>query len=102
MFSAFSFANSGISRIFAQKCNDMTQILVTIDESTTAKSIRQAIGMLKGVVSTSLYNAEKSASKKKAQETYVKDSLGRAFDEIKQKECSNANFQSLDDFLMEC
>lgn len=80
----------------------MTQILVTIDESTTSKSIRQAIGMLKGVISTSIYNTEKKASKKNAQETYVKDSLGRAFDEIKQKNNSNAKFQSLDDFLMEC
>ena len=45
---------------------------------------------------------KKKVSKKKAQETYVKDSLGRAFDEIKQKNSSNAKFQSLDDFLMEC
>ena len=80
----------------------MAQILVTIDESITTNSIRHAIGMLKGVISTSLYNTEKKVSKKKAQETYVKDSLGRAFDEIKQKDSSNAKFQSLDDFLMEC
>ena len=37
----------------------MAQILVTIDESITTKSIRHAIGMLKGVISTSLYNTEK-------------------------------------------
>ena len=80
----------------------MAQILVTIDESITTNSIRHAIGMLKGVISTSLYNTEKKVSKKKAQETYVKDSLCRAFDEIKQKNSSNAKFQSLDEFLMEC
>ncbi len=80
----------------------MAQILVTIDESITTKSIRHAIEMLKGVISTSLYDTEKKVSKKKAQETYVKDSLGRAFDEIKQNNISNAKFQSLDDFLMEC
>lgn len=80
----------------------MAQILVNIDESITTKSIRHAIGMLKGVISTSLYNTEKNVSKKKKQETYVKDSLGRAFDEIKQNKVSNAKFQSLDDFLLEC
>ena len=50
----------------------MAQILVTIDESITTNSIRHAIGMLKGVISTSLYNTEKKVSKKKAQETYGK------------------------------
>ena len=43
-----------------------------------------------------------SDKKKIAQKTYVKDSLGRAFDEIKQKNSSNTKFQSLDGFLMEC
>lgn len=73
----------------------MTQILVTLNEGTSVQGIRRAIGMLKGVVSTSLY---KDAETKRQQE-HVKRSLTRAFKEMKEVSNSEKKFQTADAFL---
>ena len=62
----------------------MAQILVTVDEDMATQSIRKAIEMIKGVVSTRIYNKEEKEMTKRQQEHYVKESLTRAWggDEI--------------------
>ena len=62
----------------------MTQILVTLNEDATTLHVRKAIELLRGVASVKVFkgNAEKVA-KKRRQEAYVKESLTRAFDEVK-------------------
>ncbi len=78
----------------------MTQILVTIDErDAPAQSIRRAIAMLKGVVSTSVY-APKS-SKKAKQEQYVKQSLESAFEQVRRAGRGEEQLKTADQFLEE-
>ncbi len=78
----------------------MTQILVTIDErDATAQSIRRAIAMLKGVVSTSLFGPE--IRKKAEQEQYVQHSLETAFDEVHRANRGETRLKTADEFLKE-
>ena len=70
----------------------MTQIIVTLDEDSMVPSIRRAIGMLRGVVSTSIYKGEDESRKK-----YLKESLARAVADLK----SNDPHQTADDFIAE-
>ncbi len=60
----------------------MEQILVTVDSGQPLQNIRKAIGMLRGVVSTKLMK-EPVLTKTERQQTYVKDSLTRALQEVK-------------------
>lgn len=78
----------------------MKQILVTIDESDVAlQSIRRAISLLKGVVSTSVFSA--TAEAKSKQEQYVTESLSAAFDEVSQADKGEVQLKSADDFIKE-
>ena len=79
----------------------MAQILVTVNEDITTQSIQKAIEMIKGVVSTSIYKTSEKGMTKKQQELYVKESLTRAWEEVKTAEASNRQLQPLDDFLNE-
>ncbi|MCI6876023.1 MAG: hypothetical protein PUF30_03545 [bacterium] len=79
----------------------MAQILVTVDEDMATQSIRKAIEMIKGVVSTRIYNKEEKEMTKRQQEHYVKESLTRAWEEMKLAQASNTQLQTLDDFLGE-
>lgn len=60
----------------------MEQILVTVDSGQPLQNIRKAIGMLRGVVSTKLMK-EPVLTKTERQQTYVKDTLTRALQEVK-------------------
>ena len=78
----------------------MRQILVTIDErDATAQSIRRAIAMLKGVVSTSMFGPENR--KKVQQEQYVQQSLETAFDEVRRANRGETKLKTADEFLEE-
>lgn len=78
----------------------MNQILVTIDNEHPLQSIRKAINMLRGVVSTTIVK-EPMLSNTQKQQAYVKDSLSRAFNEIKTAKIEGRKLQSVDDFLKE-
>lgn len=78
----------------------MNQILVTIDNEQTLQSIRKAINMLRGVVSTAVVK-KPVLSKTQQQQAYVKDSLSRAFNEVKEAKLEGRKLQSVDDFLKE-
>lgn len=78
----------------------MNQILVTIDNGQPLQSIRKAIKMLRGVVSTTVVK-EPMLSKTQKQQAYVKDSLSRAFKEVKTAKLEGRKLQSVDDFLKE-
>ncbi|MCI6550533.1 MAG: hypothetical protein MR450_06715 [Prevotella sp.] len=74
----------------------MIQILVTLNEDSATQSIRRAIGMLRGVVSTSIYKGEEQERK-----AYVKETLTRATAELKAAKDGNMTMQKADDFIME-
>ena len=78
----------------------MNQILVTIDNEQPLQNIRKAINMLRGVVSTAVVK-EPILSKTQQQQAYVKESLARAFNEVKEAELEGRKLQSVDDFLKE-
>ena len=74
--------------------------MVTIDETDAAtQSIRRAISMLKGVVSTSIFIPKKTVKTK--QEQYVRDSLTSALDEVEKAEKGKVELKSADDFIKE-
>jgi len=96
---------SNYFRTFApenKKITIMTQILVTLSEDATTLHVRKAIELLRGVASVKVFkgNAEKVAEKRR-QEAYVKESLTRAFDEVKQARREGRKLQSADDFIKE-
>ena len=74
----------------------MTQILVTLNEDSATQSIRRAIGMLRGVASTSIYRGEEQACK-----VYVKKTLTRAVAELKAAKKKGMKMQKADDFIRE-
>jgi len=78
----------------------MEQILVTVDENQPLQSIRKAINMLRGVVSTSIMK-EPILTKTEKQQAYVKESLTRALQEVKLAKLEGRKLQSFDDFLKE-
>ena len=78
----------------------MEQILVTIDDSQTLASVRNAITKLRGVVSTSVLK-NTSLSKTEKQQAYVKDTLTRAMKEVKLSKLEGKEFQDIDDFIKE-
>lgn len=80
----------------------MTQILVTLDEDVTTQHVRKAIELLRGVVSTTVFKTKvKADSKTLCQQAYVKDSLERAFEEVKQAHREGRMLQNADDFIKE-
>ncbi|MBP5375810.1 MAG: hypothetical protein J6Y38_05700 [Bacteroidaceae bacterium] len=80
----------------------MTQILVTLNEDATTLKVRKAIELLRGVMSTTLFKTRDEANKKTLrQQAYVKESLERAFDEMKQARREGRQLQSADDFIKE-
>ena len=80
----------------------MTQILITLNEGTSPQSIRRAIGLLRGVETTTLLKSKAdSNSKTLAQQKFVKESLSRAFSELKEAQRTGKKLQSADDFLNE-
>ena len=78
----------------------MEQILVTIDDSQSLASVRNAITKLRGVVSTSVLK-NTSLSKTEKQKAYVKDTLTRAMKEVKLSKLEGKEFQDIDDFIEE-
>lgn len=78
----------------------MNQLLVTIDNDQSLQSIRKAINLLRGVVSTAVVR-EPVLSKTQQQQAYVKESLTRAFNEVKEAELEGRKLQNVDDFLKE-
>ena len=67
------------------------------------QSIRRAISMLRGVKATSVYKKEekKDASPTAQQQAYVKDSLTRAYNEMKAADAAGLPLQSVEDFIQE-
>jgi len=78
----------------------MEQLLVTVDTKQPLSDIRKAINMLRGVVSTTIVK-EYSLPETMQQQAYVKDSLTRAFQEIKNAKSEGRELQGVDDFLKE-
>lgn len=78
----------------------MEHILVTIDDSQSLASVRNAITKLRGVVSTSVLK-NTSLSKTEKQKAYVKDTLTRAMKEVKLSKLEGKEFQDIDDFIKE-
>ena len=78
----------------------MEQILVTIDDSQSLASVRNAITKLRGVVSTSVLK-NTSLSKTEKQQAYVKDTLTRAMKEVKLSKLEGKELQDIDDFIKE-
>lgn len=60
------------------------------------------IELLRGVVSTTVFKTKDESNKKTLrQQAYVKESLERAFDEMKQARREGRKLQSADDFIKE-
>lgn len=78
----------------------MEQILVTVDENQQIQNIRKAINMLKGVISTTVMK-EPLLSKSEHQKAYVRESLGKALQEIKIANLQGKHLQPVDEFLKE-
>ena len=76
----------------------MEQILVTIDDTQPSASIRNAIKMLRGVVSASIIKESPLAIEEK-QKAYVKESLSRALQEVKLAKLQGKKLQDVDDFI---
>lgn len=85
-----------------KKITIMTQILVTLNEDATTLHVRKAIELLRGVASTTVFKTKDEPDKKTLrQQAYVKKSLERAFDEMKQARREGRKLQSADDFIKE-
>ena len=78
----------------------MEQILVTIDDTQPSASIRNAIKMLRGVVSASIIKKSPLTIEEK-QKAYVKESLSRALQEVKLAKLQGKKLQDVDDFIRE-
>ena len=78
----------------------MEQILVTIDDTQPSASIRNAIKMLRGVVSASIIK-ESPLTIEEKQKAYVKESLSRALQEVKFAKLQGKKLQDIDDFIRE-
>lgn len=78
----------------------MAQILVTIDDTQSLASVRNAIKMLRGVVSTSVMDTS-SLSKTEKQQTYVQKTLTKAMQEVKLAKLEGKELQNIDDFINE-
>ena len=80
----------------------MTQILVTLNEDVATQTVRKAIELLRGVTSTMVFqNKSKADSKTIRQQKYVKETLERAFDEVKRAERGEHQLKSDEEFMEE-
>ena len=78
----------------------MTQILVTLNEDVATQTVRKAIELLRGVTSTMVFqNKSKADSKTIRQQKYVKETLERAFDEVKRAEHGEHQLKSDEEFM---
>ena len=78
----------------------MEQILVTIEATQSSASIRNAIKMLRGVVSASIIK-ESPLQIEEKQKADVKESLSRALQEVKLAKLQGEKLQDVDDFIRE-
>lgn len=78
----------------------MARILVTIDDTQSLASVRNAIKMLRGVVSTSVMDTS-SLSKTEKQQVYVQKTLTKAMQEVKLAKLEGKELQNIDDFINE-
>ena len=82
--------------------NIMTQILVTLNEDITTQHVRKAIELLRGVVSTTVFKTKAETNKKTLrQQEYVKESLTRAFDELKRAQQGEHKMMTDEEFMAE-
>lgn len=80
----------------------MTQIMVNLDEGAATQTIRRAIGLLRGVASTTIIRTKTDDGRKTiAQQQYVKKTLAKAIDEVREAKRTGKKLQSADDFLRE-
>ena len=79
---------------------NMAQILVTIDDTQSLASVRNAIKMLRGVVSTSVMDTS-SLSKTEKQQAYVQKTLTKAMQEVNLAKLEGKELQNIDDFINE-
>lgn len=80
----------------------MTQILVTLNEDVTMKHVRKAIELLRGVVSTTVFKTKAETNQKTLrQQEFVKDSLTRAFDELKRVQQGEHKMMTDEEFMAE-
>ena len=80
----------------------MTQILVTLNEDATTLHVRKAIELLRGVVSTTVFKTKDESNKKALrQQAYVKESLERAFDEMKRARRGEHKMMTDEEFMAE-
>lgn len=80
----------------------MTQILVNLDNGASPQTVRRAIALLRGVASTTLIeNSTDEESKSRGQQRYVKETLTRALNEVKEARRAGKELKSFDDFLTE-
>ena len=80
----------------------MAQILVTVSDDVTTQRMRKAIEMFRGVVETKVYNPLVAAkSKKERQQEYVRESLTRAFDELKRAQRGEHKMTTDEEFMAE-
>ena len=78
----------------------MTQILVTLNEDATTQSVRKAIELLRGVISTSVFKSSVTPdSKTLRQQKLVKESLERAFDEVERAKRGEHTLMTDEDFI---
>ena len=81
---------------------DCTRLAPSLPPRTTTLHVRKAIELLRGVVSTTVFKTKDESNKKTLrQQAYVKESLERAFDEMKQARREGRKLQSADDFINE-
>lgn len=78
----------------------MEQILVTLNGNESTYGIRKAIGMLRGVASTSIVKNE-GDTKRKRQEAAVRQSLYQAMGQVEAAKRGECQLQSSKDFLEE-
>ena len=80
----------------------MTQILVTLNEDVTTQHVRKAIELLRGVVSTTVFKTKAETNQKTLrQQEYVKESLTRAFDELKRAQQGEHKMMTDEEFMTE-
>ena len=80
----------------------MTQILVTLNDDVASQTVCKAIELLRGVASAKVFkgNAE-AVAEKRHQEAYVKESLTRAFDELKRARRGEHKMMTDEEFMAE-
>ena len=78
----------------------VAELRVTIDDTQSLASVRNAIKMLRGVVSTSVMDTS-SLSKTEKQQAYVQKTLTKAMQEVKLAKLEGKELQNIDDFINE-